>query len=594
MGERQGGGMSKKTGKKQTVRPLSAALRYASEGLHVVPLHGLKDGRCTCGNADCCQPGMHPRTKNGLADATTDLAQIEKRWTKWSKAKIGIVFGGPSKLLGLMTDGETGQQKLREIIGTNGKLPRTVTIWDGDRETRLFRFDGNYPPNGDVTDNVRILGEDDFVVAPSSLDDSTGKRRFAKGRAVGEVKIARAPDWLFEITAERGSDIPATSPQMRRQAPSVVLVRTSEIEPERIGWLWPGIIARGKITGLVGYPGLGKSQVAIDVASTVSTGRLWPGGGANGNAGEVIILAAEDDAADTLVPRLIAAGANLTDVHVVKAVRGDDGVERAFSLAVDLDRLEKEYDLQRVRLLVVDPISAYLGTAKSTNYGADVRTVLGRFAMFAAQHDLGGLAISHLNKTSGARAITRIMGSLEWVAAPRAVFLVTEEAGTDRRLFLPLKNNLAADRFGYAFRIEDRVVARDIKTSAVVWDHEPVTITADEALAAAAKRRTSGAIDFLEQVLSDGPVDQTEIVRLGKEAGYSEKNLRTAREKLGVTPKKEGFGPNGKWVWVPAGGATVLKLVVDNPANGHTAGSGEKTVPDADHAQNPETVPEPA
>ena len=96
--------------------------------------------------------------------------------------------------------------------------------------------------------------------------------------AVGEVKIARAPDWLFEITAERGSDIPATSPQMRRQAPSVVLVRTSEIEPERIGWLWPGIIARGKITGLVGYPGLGKSQVAIDVASTVSTGRLWPGG----------------------------------------------------------------------------------------------------------------------------------------------------------------------------------------------------------------------------------------------------------------------------------------------------------------------------
>ena len=177
--------MSRKTCKKQMVSPLSAARRYASEGLHVVPLHGLKDGRCTCGNADCCQPGMHPRTKHGLADATTDLALIEKRWTKWSKAKIGIVFGGSSKLLGLMTDGETGQQKLREIIGTNGKLPRTVTIWDGDRETRLFRYDGNYPPNGDVTDNVRILGEDDFVVAPSSLDDSTGKRRFAEGTRGG-------------------------------------------------------------------------------------------------------------------------------------------------------------------------------------------------------------------------------------------------------------------------------------------------------------------------------------------------------------------------------------------------------------------------
>ena len=116
--------MSKKTGKKQTVRPLSAALRYASAGLPVLPLHGLKDGRCTCGDADCCQPGMHPRTKNGVSDATLDLALIEKRWTKWSKAKIGIVFGGSSKLLGLMTDGETGQQKLREIIRTNGELPR--------------------------------------------------------------------------------------------------------------------------------------------------------------------------------------------------------------------------------------------------------------------------------------------------------------------------------------------------------------------------------------------------------------------------------------------------------------------------------------
>jgi hypothetical protein len=159
------------------------------------------------------------------------------------------------------------------------------------------------------------------------------------------------------------------------------------------------------------------------------------------------------------------------------------------------------------------------------------------------------------------------MGSLEWVAAPRAVFLVTEEAGTGRRLFLPLKNNLAPDRLGYGFEIENKVVADGIRTSAVVWHDDPVTISADEALAAAAKNVSSGAIDFLQEVLSDGPVDQTEIVRLGKEAGFTEKNLRTAREKLGVTPKKEGFGENGKWVWVPAGGATVLKLVVDNDAS---------------------------
>jgi hypothetical protein len=357
------------------------------------------------------------------------------------------------------------------------------------------------------------------------------------------------------------------------------LVRTSDIQPEKIGWIWPGVIASGRPTGLVGYPGLGKSQVAIDLAAMVSTGRDWPGGTSNGSVGHVIILSAEDDPADTVVPRLIAARANRDRVHIVKAVKDGDG-ERAFNLAVDLDRLEKEYDLRQVRLLEIDPVSSYLGSTKgkriNRNNGGDVRAILDRLAEFAAKHELAVLAVSHLNKSSGTRAITRIMGSLEWVAAPRAVFLVTEETGSDRRLFLPLKNNLALDRIGYAFRIESRVVADGIGTSAVTWDHDPVTITAEEALAAAAKKTTSGAIDFLQQALSDGPVDQTEIVRLGKEAGFTEKNLRTAREKLGVKPTKEGFGANGKWVWVPAGGATVLKLVVDNDGNKQTPADGKQ------------------
>ena len=388
-------------------------------------------------------------------------------------------------------------------------------------------------------------------------------------RGQTKAKTTESPQRL--VWEKQGSDLALTPAPTPPAAPSVVLVPASNIEPERVGWIWPGVIASGRVTGLVGHPGLGKSQVAMDLAATVSTGRHWPGGVANENAGSVIILSAEDDPADTIVPRLIAARADRAAVHMVKAVKERDGVERAFSLAVDLDRLENEYDLRQARLLVVDPVSAYLGTTKSTgvnrNYGTDVRTVLGRLATFAADHDLGVLAIFHLNKTSGARAMMRIAGSLEWVAAPRAVFLVTEEAGTARRLFLPLKNNLAPDRIGYAFEIKSKVVADGIRTSAVVWSGDQITISADEALKAAAKKVTSGAVDFLQEVLSDGPVDQTEIVRLGKEAGYTEKSLRTAREKLGVTPKKEGFGASGKWVWVPAGGAKVLKLVVDNDGN---------------------------
>jgi hypothetical protein len=247
--------------------------------------------------------------------------------------------------------------------------------------------------------------------------------------------------------------------------------------------------------------------------------------------------------------------------------------------------LEIEYDLTQVKLLVIDPASSYLGSAKggriNRNSGGDVRPILDRLASFAAKHGLAVVAVYHLNKSTGASAITRIMGSTEWVAVPRAVFLVTEEAGTGGRLFLPLKNNLAPDRIGYSFRIENRIVPDGIGTSAVVWDRDPVTITADEALAAAAKNKkaSSTAMDFLEQLLRDGPVDQSEAVRLGAEAGFTEKNLRMARENLGVKSKKEGFGASGKWVWVPQGGATVLKLVVDNESKNLTPPDDKQLAP---------------
>ena len=119
------------------------------------------------------------------------------------------------------------------------------------------------------------------------------------------------------------------------------------------------------------------------------------GGLVNENAGDVIILSAEDDAADTVVPRLIAAGADRTRMHVVTAVKEEDGGERAFNLTLDLDRLEKENDLRAVRLLVIDPVSAYLGSTKGgrvdRNRAGDVRSILGRLAAFAARHDWGWL-----------------------------------------------------------------------------------------------------------------------------------------------------------------------------------------------------------
>jgi putative DNA primase/helicase len=540
-------------------RTFKVALQCASVGLPVAPLHGRMGGACTCGKgADCKAPGMHPRT-----GATKDLERIKDWKTKWANTKIGIATGGDAGIIAIGLEGDSGRASLKELQDRNTRLPKTVTIRSSNRRVYFFRI-GTARVNRAVErlgNGIAVIGDGRFVVAPFDLHDPEQARRFVNGRGPDEVEIAAAPPWLINLISEPTST--ASQP-----APSVLLVRTSDIVPEKIEWLWPGFIATGRLTGLVGYPGVGKSQVAIDLAATVSTGRGFPGGGSNGKRGHVIILAAEDHPADTIVPRLLAAGADLNRVHIVKAVKDGEG-ERPFNLSLDLDRLEKECLLSEVKLVVIDPASAYLGKATGSrinrNSSGDVRTALARLAAFAEEHELAVVAVSHLNKSSGSTAITRIMGSTEWVAVPRAVFLVAEEPGTDRRLFLPLRNKLAPDRIGYAFHIEDRVVgANGISTSAVVWDRDPVTITADEALAATTKKATpSAAIDFLQQALSDGPMDQAEIVQLGKEAGFSEKSLRTAREKLGVKPRKEGFGASGKWVWVLPTGAAVPTLVVD-------------------------------
>jgi hypothetical protein len=547
---------------------LSMAVRYAEAGIAVVPLHGTDGGRCTCDDPKCAQPGKHPRTEHGIC-ASADTQSVRRLWKKWPHAKIAIAFGGPSKLLGLEIHGGTGRKSLRALTERNGKLLRTVTIRDWDTWVRLFRHNDAGAAGRALGEGLRLLGDGDFMIAPSYLEPTSFETvQFRPDRRLERVKIAPAPKWLFESTAKDISRERVTSIQTPVAVPTVVLQPTSEIEPEPVTWIWPGVIASGRVTSVVGHPGLGKSQVSVDIAATISTGRAWPGGAANESAGHVLILSAEDDAADTIVPRLIAAAADRAAVHLVKAVKGHDGVERAFTLADDLEQLEQEYDLQQVRLLIVDPITAYLGEkngAINRNHGSEVRPLLDRLTAFAERHDLAVLAISHLNKSGGAKAITRIMGSLDFVAVARAVYLVTEEPGSARRLFLPVKNNLAPDRIGYAFDLEGKIVGEGVQTSAVKWSDDAVTISSDEALAAAGKRASSGAIDFLREVLSDGPMEQAEIVRRGEEAGFSTKSLRTAREKLGVTSKREGgLGAAGQWVWHPPGGAKVLKLVVNN------------------------------
>ena len=179
----------------------------------------------------------------------------------------------------------------------------------------------------------------------------------------------------------------------------------SEIEPVPIRWLWPERIARGKVSMIAGNPGLGKSQLTLSMAATVTLGGEWPDG-TSCEVGNVVILSAEDDPSDTLRPRLDAVGADTDKVFLIRSTivgytGSGDSTHRAFDLSLDLAALSET--LRRINgaaLVIIDPVSAYLGGVDS-HRDAAVRALLSPLSDFAAESGAAVVTVSHLNKMRG-------------------------------------------------------------------------------------------------------------------------------------------------------------------------------------------------
>lgn len=355
--------------------------------------------------------------------------------------------------------------------------------------------------------------------------------------------------------AKNAGYIGATSskPQIQLFKPTgrLVTVCAADIKPEHVDWLVDQSFPLGMLAVIGGQPGLGKSQISINLAAGVTTGKGLPGTGSFNNLGSVIILANEDDAARTIRPRLDAAGADISKVHIVEGVAREGADVDMFQLDLDIAELrERALQIGDVKLIVIDPPSAYLGTKVDSYKESDVRRVLMPLGTLA--HDTGAmiLLIVHLNKRTDGGAQQRFSGSTAWTAAPRVGFMVAEDPLTKQRFMLPVKNNIGDDRLGYQYHIAEKLIqygGQTFKSSYIVWDQTTNRSVAQ--LLTPPKANKSDAVglakDFLGDELANAPLPVDQIQAAAKAAGISWPSVLRAKSTMLITSEKVGSG----WRW---------------------------------------------
>jgi putative DNA primase/helicase len=365
----------------------------------------------------------------------------------------------------------------------------------------------------------------------------------------------------------------------RSNRAEMTVMTLSSIDRQPLKPLWPGKLWLGKLALMAGDPGLGKSLVTLDIAARITTGREWPASSERAPIGDVMLLSAEDDPADTLRPRLEAAGANLDRIHVITEITEADARtgecrRKSVRIGPHLPQLEEVCRKYHPLLLVIDPITAYMSAETDSHATADVRSDLAPLAELAQRYGFAVLMVSHLNKATTMQALYRVTGSVAFIAAARSAFgVVRDPNDRDRRLFLPLKNNLGKDTCGLGYRIPDTE-----GTPRLEWEAEPVNIDIDSLMSAqeprgrAKRAGITKVAQWLRDQLKDGSVAAIDIQDRARKAGHSERKLKAALRELGVEQRPDGF--RGKWRYsLP-------------PESGDSAGSENPpySVRDSEHA----------
>ncbi|QJD31389.1 AAA family ATPase [Methylococcus geothermalis] len=345
--------------------------------------------------------------------------------------------------------------------------------------------------------------------------------------------------------------------QCGRVTLGVNLLQGASVQPEPVRWLWPGWLAKGKLHVIAGQPGTGKTSLALSLAATLTAGGRWPDG-TPAAPGNVLIWSGEDDVRDTLMPRLLSCGADPKRCFFITDVQAEDG-RRPFDPSRDMPALLRAArEVGEVRLLLVDPIVS--AVAADSHKNAEVRRGLAPLVTLAERLDCALLGISHFSKGSAGRdPLERVTGSLAFGALARIVFAAfkrSEEDGGGRCL-ARVKSNLGPDEGGFIYELVLDALADHPGVTATRVDWGTAVAGSARALLARAEAscdpEAMSALDeacaFLQELLAAGPVSATEVQRQALEAGMAWRTVRRAQNRLGITPRRVGFGKDSTSFW---------------------------------------------
>jgi hypothetical protein len=346
---------------------------------------------------------------------------------------------------------------------------------------------------------------------------------------------------------EVNADIEALFDEMK---PRAIVHRLADVERENVTWMWQGFLPHKKLVIVDGMPGVGKSTLTADIAAKVSTGATFPCGTENRARG-VLFLAVEDGVADTIRPRVEAAGGDVERVYAMSGVE-IQGQESAPDLSKHIEIIRNLVIEHDIGLIIIDPIMALLGANVDSYRDQDVRSITTPLARLAEELDVIVLVVRHPNKSISSNALMRGGGSMAFIGAARVGWVVGKDPSDESRRILAIaKSNLAmmADSLQFQLVTDEQFGCARIEwlgksmVSADILYSEP---NQDE------RNQTDEAMEWLQDFLGDSEIDSKVAKQKAGDAGISEKALRRAREKLDVRVIRRGKGKEHVTTWLLA------------------------------------------